>query len=225
MKTKLGISCLVLALGAAVALVAWRAGDGGDRRRTAPGASEIEDEIATLRQEVERLKNQPRVVLAAGAVTAPAAGAPAVQDVPPAQTGGTWQGEEEDARASESAEAAARALDQHLEGTGGISRGASRSPASSPARWRPRCPDRACWTSGAGRPSVGSRLRTRRCASNATWRRTCSIYRLWRRGLLPLRPHQRIPAHGHLPGAPGPPPAAGEVRLNRRRRPAPRRVL
>ena len=118
MKTKLGISCLVLALGAAVALVAWRAGDGGDRRRAAPGASEIEDEIATLRQEVERLKNQPRVVLAAGAVTAPAAGAPAVQDVPPAEAVGTLQGEEEDARASESAEAAARALDQHLEGDG-----------------------------------------------------------------------------------------------------------
>lgn len=64
------------------------------------------------------MKNQPRVVLAAGAVTAPAAGAPAVQDVPPAEAVGTLQGEEEDARASESAEAAARALDQHLEGDG-----------------------------------------------------------------------------------------------------------
>jgi len=95
MKTKLGISCLVLALGAAVALVAWRAGDGGDRRRAAPGASEIEDEISTLREEVERLKNQPRVVLAA-------------------EARGQWQGGE-DAASSQSSEAAARALDQHLE--------------------------------------------------------------------------------------------------------------
>ena len=178
MKTKLGISCLVLALGAAVALVAWRAGGGGDRRRAAPGASEIEDEIATLRQEVERLKNQPRVVLAAGAVTAPAAGAPAVQDVPPAEAVGTLQGEEEDARASESAEAAARALDQHLEGDGrdqpwgqqiaGVITGSLATALPGSRLLDVRCGSTFC----------GSRLRTRRRASNATWRRTCSIYRL-----------------------------------------------
>src|SRR6185503_10614968 len=83
---KFGRSLFAFAgFGVAIAVLGWRVGGAGERPPATPSAAalDVENEIATLRSEVEQLKRQPRFVLGGGPLAAPAVGDTEAGAVPP----------------------------------------------------------------------------------------------------------------------------------------------